>query len=477
MKGDVRGVPPPPRSGHTATAVGDKQMAVFGGACGASFFSDMYILSMHRGMWERVVASGVPPTPRHGHCTTLVENGTTRTAPMLVVFGGIASVNNQQHFPRDLFLFDVVSRAWGRAKVGHSFPSPRYGHSMVCVPSFDEADGAIELRHAELRVDVLLFGGLNSMYCPGNLWGLHVVHPSLEAEAALVERELKAREPAMARTMPPLQLDALQNLNRLQAEEYDLDDGGSARASEASVRMLPEDVGVGILELKKRLNMTEERLLNQEAARVAAERERDELKALLKTATTQLASQRSTHLQAMAKEKARCEREVEEARSAQRQAKADLKRAVQLLCLHDLAAQMRLEVWQRRHANRRVIAESKLVAGTSWGNGNGSGGGRGWPASVGSGGGLPPVQTRGGGGGGSWTSLGTDRVGSAARAGGRISPITAASNGSHPNGNEHRSPVINDSSAPDDDSGGAFTRLNGGGGGRRAKSTEPSPRV
>ena len=27
----------------------------------------------------------------------------------LVVFGGIASVNNQQHFPKNLFLFDLGS--------------------------------------------------------------------------------------------------------------------------------------------------------------------------------------------------------------------------------------------------------------------------------------------------------------------------------------------------------------------------------
>lgn len=32
-----------------------------------------------------------------------------------------------------------------------------------------------------------------------------------------------------------------------------------------------------------------------------------------------------------------------------------------------VAQQMRLEVWQRRHANSRVIAESKLLAGASWG--------------------------------------------------------------------------------------------------------------
>ena len=46
LKVAVRGPAPSPRSGHTATAISDTKMAVFGGACGASFFSDLHILDM-----------------------------------------------------------------------------------------------------------------------------------------------------------------------------------------------------------------------------------------------------------------------------------------------------------------------------------------------------------------------------------------------------------------------------------------------
>lgn len=100
---------------------------------------------------------------------------------------------------------------------------------------------------------------------------------------------------------------------------------------------LAEEVGVGILELKKRLNVvrlwncmhnnqvdppthshacgcvcvcmggcqTEKMLLREQAARRQLARERDELKALLKTATSQLASQRASHLEAMSQTKAK----------------------------------------------------------------------------------------------------------------------------------------------------------------------------
>jgi len=58
-----------------------------------------------------------------------------------------------------------VSNVWSRAKVGHSFPSPRYGHTLVRVPTHgDVADADISLRHAAANSKLLLFGGLNAMY-------------------------------------------------------------------------------------------------------------------------------------------------------------------------------------------------------------------------------------------------------------------------------------------------------------------------
>ena len=128
-----------------------------------------------------------------------------------------------------------MSKVWAQAKVGHSFPSPRYGHTLVCVPGGYNHSASITMRHAMSRLDLLLFGGLNAMYglacfrgardriltqaavgryCPGELWALHVVHPSLESEAALVAKELRDREPMMSRSMSSLKLDALEQQTR-----------------------------------------------------------------------------------------------------------------------------------------------------------------------------------------------------------------------------------------------------------------------
>lgn len=82
-----------------------------------------------------------------------------------------------------------------------------------------------------------------------------------------------------------------------------------------------------------------------------------------------------------------------------------------------VAQQMRLEVWQRRHANSRVIAESKLLAGASWGGDKRSAVADHWSDAdtglwddVGSGGGA-------------------DRSVSDASHAGRVSPITTNTNG------------------------------------------------
>jgi len=155
------------------------------------------------------------------------------------------------------------------------------------------------------------------------------------------------------------------------------------------------------------------------------------------------------------------ERQVEEARASERQARADLRRAVQMLCLHDLASvrtccrcgvgsfvgtplrvvltpgggacvlqcgqQMRMEVWQRRHTNRNVIAESQMVAGAS-----------GWdPSAVGEGGGVEAAATAANYDG--WSSTN----GAGAEAGGitgarRLPPVRVPQGGSHHAPDDHR---------------------------------------
>lgn len=99
-------------------------------------------------------------------------------------------------------------------------------------------------------------------------------------------------------------------------------------------------------------------------ARKKAESERDELKALLKAATSQLTSQKRQHESTLVKLKRECDVRVEEAESKARQARADLNRVVHILCLHDLASNLRLEVMKRRAASA-ARPSSTLLGGTS----------------------------------------------------------------------------------------------------------------
>lgn len=101
-----------------------------------------------------------------------------------------------------------------------------------------------------------------------------------------------------------------------------------------------------------------------------------------------------------------CEQAMEEAHARERQARADLQRAVHLLCLHDLASvlittsvwmcraltlgthlwhpyqNLRLELWQRKHerldsaaaTRTKLLASMGLTSGGSGGDGSGGSG-------------------------------------------------------------------------------------------------------
>ncbi len=62
---------------------------------------------------------------------------------------------------------------------GHLYPAPRFGHTMVCVPPVSMMPGDMTAsmtpspgRSAPVRL--LLFGGMNSMYCANDMWQLRV---------------------------------------------------------------------------------------------------------------------------------------------------------------------------------------------------------------------------------------------------------------------------------------------------------------
>lgn len=82
----------------------------------------------------------------------------------------------------------AVKSEWSQVVTGHMYPAPRFGHSMVCVPpvcmvaeSGSLVDGGGSLMDSggspaltSSPVHLLLFGGMNSMYCANDLWRLRV---------------------------------------------------------------------------------------------------------------------------------------------------------------------------------------------------------------------------------------------------------------------------------------------------------------
>lgn len=55
------------------------------------------VRSAERGMWSRVVCGGVPPTPRHGHCTAMVGSDDGQATPMVRTTAVTANPNPNAH--------------------------------------------------------------------------------------------------------------------------------------------------------------------------------------------------------------------------------------------------------------------------------------------------------------------------------------------------------------------------------------------
>ena len=51
-------------------------------------------------------------------------------------------------------------------------------------------------------------------YCPGDLWSLSLVHRSLHSVEELINHELQSRRAEMARTVPGVEFEALDELDR-----------------------------------------------------------------------------------------------------------------------------------------------------------------------------------------------------------------------------------------------------------------------
>jgi hypothetical protein len=216
---------PSPRHGHTAVALVDSStktnpdqsyLVMFGGTGGGGLlFNDVCTFGLVTKEWENLTCDGLCPTARYGHTACMVPKRTaitpthaTATAstlstsatfatpptptpqkyyrgahhPIMVIFGGVTRNGSELNFCRDMQVLHMKTKTWSEVRTTHLYPSPRYGHAMVLLPTPFESKAPLEggrkteedspytsSNHVHV-CKMLIFGGLNARYCSNEIW-------------------------------------------------------------------------------------------------------------------------------------------------------------------------------------------------------------------------------------------------------------------------------------------------------------------
>ncbi|ELU04148.1 hypothetical protein CAPTEDRAFT_93513 [Capitella teleta] len=134
----VMGERPCPRSGHSATLLGDR-LVVFGGWDAPVCFNDVHVLDLCIVEWAKLETRGTPPSPRSWH------GSTNLTGNRLLIQGGY----NGNDALSDTFILNMDTVSWTQV---HLQPPliPRAGHTTLCLP----------FSHTQENKDkILIFGG------------------------------------------------------------------------------------------------------------------------------------------------------------------------------------------------------------------------------------------------------------------------------------------------------------------------------
>ncbi|KAK9291414.1 hypothetical protein L1049_019361 [Liquidambar formosana] len=148
---DAVGVPPSPRSDHTAAVHAERYLLIFGGGSHATCFNDLHVLDLQSMEWSRPAQQGEIPTPRAGHAgVTVGEN-------WFIVGGGDnkSGVSETVVLNMSTLVWSVVTSVQGRV------PLASEGLSLV-VSSYTGEDILVS------------FGGYNGRYSNE----VHVLKPS-----------------------------------------------------------------------------------------------------------------------------------------------------------------------------------------------------------------------------------------------------------------------------------------------------------
>lgn len=117
------GKPPVSRGGQSVTMVGST-LVIFGGQdAKRSLLNDLHILDLETMTWDELDAVGVPPSPRSDHSAAV------HAERYLLIFGG----GSHATCFNDLHVLDLQSMEWSRPTQQGDIPSPRAGHAGVTV--------------------------------------------------------------------------------------------------------------------------------------------------------------------------------------------------------------------------------------------------------------------------------------------------------------------------------------------------------
>ncbi|RAL51167.1 hypothetical protein DM860_005523 [Cuscuta australis] len=173
------GVPPQPRSGHTAVNIRQSKVAIFGGLVDKTFVSDITVYDIENKSWFQPECYGsgsdgrVGPCPRAFHVAIAIDchmfifggrSGSKRLGDFWVLdtdiwqwseltslgdlpsardFAAASSIGNSKivlyggwdgkKWLSDVFILDTISLEWTELSISGALPPPRCGHSATMV--------------------------------------------------------------------------------------------------------------------------------------------------------------------------------------------------------------------------------------------------------------------------------------------------------------------------------------------------------
>lgn len=167
----VEGMPPKPRSFHSATVVGNK-MVIFGGNNKTSCFNTVHVLesirrrtgdeSPSRGnkvcewKWSHPSVKGKAPFPRTGHSATLLEDGKT-----ICIYGGWDpneedEMSGEENIFKSSYLLDTEEWTWKEGPKAQPMGSGTASHEVQdCGPKRSGHQAVL----SSVSGEVLVFGG------------------------------------------------------------------------------------------------------------------------------------------------------------------------------------------------------------------------------------------------------------------------------------------------------------------------------